>query len=468
MLPNENPGFPNAAPQAPDPWGAPPPENRDDGDPSLPAGLLIGLAMMAAALVVGGGLFLWQRDEARNPDTVAAAEASADEDATEADEASGGSSERTASDDEDDSDDEADSSDEAKLDFEPVVCPPSTEELFCELAAFVERARGRPFKDFPVIELAEDEEFAALLLVDFDEDTEELERYGEILRTLGLIEPDDDIVALFRDLLAIGVVGFYDTETGGLVVRGGEFNLYAQSVLVHELVHAHDDQWIGLDRPELDDVPDERDAGFLAVQEGNAERVTEDWSATLTQAERQQMDAESFALIGPEDLQVLLAIPPFLVEDLSWPYVEGVTLMKDVVAEGGEDAADAAFENPPRSTEQILHPEQYEPGEAVVITPTPDFDGTLLEEGVIGEVWFRSWLGITEGNGWGSDRFVHYESTGGELCTRIDVVGDTDQDTSELRSALESWASQGDGRTVEVLDDSVIEDLPTVRATGCV
>ncbi len=110
----------------------------------------------------------------------------------------------------------------------------------------------------------------------------------------------------------------------------------------------------------------------------------------------------------------------------------------------------------------------HERNQTSPITPTPDFDGTLLEEGVIGEVWFRSWLGITEGNGWGSDRFVHYESTGGELCTRIDVVGDTDQDTSELRSALESWASQGDGRTVEVLDDSVIEDLPTVRATGCV
>ncbi len=411
--------------------------------------MLIGLAVVAAFLVVGGGLFLiaGQDDETTSPRITIVPDDSTDTDSTD-----------------EPADDDGDTAEEDADDAEHVACPGGTEPLFCELVAFVETARGRPFQTFPSIELEETGAFRDRLLDGFEEDTQDLENYGDLLRALGLIPIDADIVAVYRSLLEVGVVGFYDTETGELVVRGGEFDLYAQSVLVHELVHAHDDQWVDLDRPELDDAEGEEAAGFLAVTEGNAERITAAWTATLTADEQALMDQQSFALFTPEDIAVLTQIPPFLAEDLTWPYTEGLELVEAIAAEGGEAAVDEAFADPPATSEQILHPEQYLADEPVDLLPVPDHPGELVVDGVIGEIWFLFWLGVEPAEGWGSDRFVTYRDDG-LLCTRVDVVADTAADLGELEDALVQWALGDDGRTVE---DLAVDGAEGLRAEGCV
>ena len=49
------------------------------------------------------------------------------------------------------------------------VCPSGVPAEVCDAAAFVENFRGRPFKDFPTVELVDDEAFAERLLRDFEE-----------------------------------------------------------------------------------------------------------------------------------------------------------------------------------------------------------------------------------------------------------------------------------------------------------
>ncbi len=454
------------SPLGSDPF-APPPASGSAPSPSeresLPTGVLIGLAVFAAFLVVGGGLFLVASQEDDGETSSPRITIVADDDTDEDDAPTGDADDESAEDREGEG--EARPSIEVT---EHIACPEGTEPLFCELVAFVEAERGRPFQTFPSIELEETDAFRERLLDGFEDDTVDLENYGNLLRSLGLIPLDADIVSVYRDLLEVGVVGFYDTETAELVVRGGEFDLYAQSVLVHELVHAHDDQWLDLDRPELDDAEGEAEgeeaAGFLAVIEGNAERITAAWTATLSAEDQALMDQQSLALFTPEDFAVIARIPTFLAQDLSWPYTEGLELVEAIAAEGGEDAVDDAFADPPETSEQILHPEQYLADEPVDLLAVPDHPGEFVIDGVVGEIWFLFWLGEAEAEGWGSDRFVTYRD-GGEVCTRVDVVADSDADLAELESGLDRWVTGGAGRSV---DDRTFDGAAGLRIEGCV
>src|SRR5207248_1845820 len=47
-----------------------------------------------------------------------------------------------------------------------------------------------------------------------------------------------------------------------------------------------------------------------------------------------------------------------------FPYQEGAAFVTQLYQNGGWNTVDAAFKNPPRSTEQVLHPAHYFSGDA--------------------------------------------------------------------------------------------------------
>lgn len=340
-----------------------------------------------------------------------------------------------------------------------IECPHDLPQDLCELVSFVETDRGRPFKEFPGIDLQENDVFDTGLLALFDAESDELAVSGHVYRSLGIIAPDDDIVALIRSTLELGVVGYFDTDTGDLVVRGSEFDLYSKLVLVHELTHAHDDQWIGLDRPEYDDVDDESDFGLLAITEGNASRVEQHWRDSLSAGDQAKLNQLELSVLSPEDLEIYFQLPTFLLQVQISPYVDGLTLVNQIDAEGGEAAVDAAFENPPRTSEQVLHPEQYLSQDDVFLPPLPEADGDVIDDGVWGELGFRYWFSPRAGDGWGGDRYVTWLE-GERACTRIEVYGDTEEDLVELFEEAEAWADQAPSRVAQITSD-------LVRITGC-
>jgi hypothetical protein len=349
-------------------------------------------------------------------------------------------------------DDPADRTDAPPSTAEP---EPATEaELeatVAEISDFVAAERGLDFVTPVDVELEGEGAFQDRLLADFDEDAEQLRETEVFLEGLGLVEPGIDLVESMRSLLGMGVVGFYDPETDELVVRGTALTPYVRTTIAHELVHALDDQHLDLDRPEYDEADDEIGFGFSAVVEGNARRVENAYRDSLSEQEQADATAEEMALGGDADMG---DIPIVLIDLISAPYALGETLVTDLAERGGEEAVNAAFAEPPRTSEQVIDPDRYAAREPAAEVPHPQVAGEVVEEGVLGQLLVLLVLADggdedvagTAGMGWGGDWGVAWRD-GERSCVTATLVGDDMSETTELQVAFETWAERN-GATV--------------------
>lgn len=351
---------------------------------------------------------------------------------------------------------------------QPIACPSGVDPAICDAAAFVQQARQRQFEEFPPVEVLADAEFDQALLTDFETYRAELDDEGVMLTALGLLDPGTSLADAYRDALEIGVVGFYDPETGRLVVRAsadgtlGDLNLYMRQTLVHELTHALDDQWFELDREDFADG--DAEYGFIAVVEGNARRVDQRWQDSLDTAFQQQLEAESMSALSPDDLLRYFTLPPILQQLQLSPYTDGLTYMERLTASGGEAAADAALTTPPGTSEEILHPGLSRAADPEITVPRPPAGGTPVDEGRLGELLVDQWLGSTAGDGWGGDRYVTWRD-GGRSCIVVDMAADTPNDLAQMQTAADSWAARAPAdRSVTA---ATVDGRSLVRATGC-
>lgn len=342
-----------------------------------------------------------------------------------------------------------------------LVPPPTKAELDAvvdELSAFVERERGLAFKTEVTVELLDDAAFTGRLLEQFEEDKEGLEKTGRLLQALGLIPGNADVVEAMRKLLGAGVLGYYDPETKALVVRGIDLGPYVKQTIVHELVHALDDQWFDLDRPEYDERKDEISFGFRSLAEGDARRIERIYESRMTSADKARRDREEMEFAGQVDIT---GIPLILIELIQAPYDLGRPLVDRIVRSGGDEQLAAAFGAPPDSSEQVMHPDKFLVREAPVEVPHPVADGAMIDEGVFGELLTRETLGDEvdrasaerAASGWAGDWYVSWDDGRGGTCVRVNFRADTPTDFDELRAAFERWITSRPIATVEVAGD---------------
>ncbi len=409
--PFEQPTQPNYPP----PGLIGPEENSNK--PWVPDGVLIGLAIASAVLLVAGAAvgFTWYRG--RESDAASVAEST-----RVTGDFSGGTEPPT-------------SEPEGSVDFELLACPEGTNEVICDAAEYVQLTREKPFKTFPEVELMESEAFSATLLEDYDEAREELEEAELAFKGLGLIDQDADLYEEFREVLSLGVVGFYDPEDGRLVLRGEDLNVYVQSVLVHELVHALDDQWFDLSR-EFED--DEASYGYTAIIEGNATRVDEAWTEELSSDEYGEFLAAQGALFSPEDATKFLALPQAIIELQSSPYVDGSKFLTE--ATSSEADIDALLENPPATSERILHPDTSDADDPQV-TVEPLDRPDVVDDGKLGEIVVRYMFGAEAATGWEGDSYVVW-SDAGRACVAAQVLVESEQDLTQLSAAVDGWVAE--------------------------
>lgn len=303
---------------------------------------------------------------------------------------------------------------------------------------------------------------------DFQEDysVEEAADDSIELAVLGLVEPGFDFYNFYLDLLSGTVLGSYDPEEEEMyIVQDEGFEGNERLTYAHEFMHVLQDQTYGIDEnlgynDEDCEADSERCAGVQALIEGEATLLELNW-LSLYATDEDIRDIQEFyqnykSPITEDD-------PPFILEDQAFPYQSGMQFVQRLYDQGGWAAVDAAYQNPPVSTEQILHPERY-PNDQPIPVDLPDIAAYLgegwrsLSEDVIGE-WYTylilAW-GIepaarldestarAAAEGWGGDAYlILYHD---ELQETVLVSNYLWENSSEASQFAEAFLRYADAR----------------------
>jgi hypothetical protein len=224
-----------------------------------------------------------------------------------------------------------------------------------------------------------------------------------LLRYLGLVPPDTDVVRLYHDLLEEQLAGFYDIDRRELVLADWVPRTSQTVVLEHELVHALQDQHFSLRvRKRLGFESTDAEAAWHALIEGDATAVMAAMDLAPSGASLTALaDSGTTATLGAPAARAAAggavsarfrAAPRAVRETLSFPYSAGFRFVAALHRRGGWRAVDDAFVHPPQSTEQVLHPERRDNArDAPVGVEIPDLRGILganarpLASGTLGE-----------------------------------------------------------------------------------
>ncbi|MDH3260355.1 MAG: hypothetical protein OEM81_04345 [Acidimicrobiia bacterium] len=322
-----------------------------------------------------------------------------------------------------------------------------------ELIGTTAELRELAFLEPPTVTIVTDQELAIRVREQIEEelDPTELARDTAVQVLLGLIAPELDLLDLYTDLYSEQVAGYYDGELEEMVVPAGvELSALQKVTLVHELTHALTDQHFGFDeRIEELDAEDRFDelSALQAVIEGDASFTELLYVTELSMEEKIQIVTDSL----DQDTTVFGQTPRFIQELLLFPYLEGADFVEALwSSETGFDLVNAAYTDPPTTTEQIYHPEAYRAGEVgngVVLPDTPLAGYEVGEEAVWGEVSFRVMLeqglgastAIQAASGWGGDRY-RVMWNGEEVVYVLVYLGDTSSDALEMYDALVAYA----------------------------
>jgi hypothetical protein len=289
----------------------------------------------------------------------------------------------------------------------------------------------------------------------FDEEypPEERERDNRVLRALGLLGPDEDVAELQLELLGQQVLGFYDdTERRMVVVTDAGLDAQAKLSYAHEYTHALQDSTFGLDGLETDaEGQDDRSLARAALIEGDATVTMLSWAFA-------HLSPEELLEIGSAPIPDTSDIPGWMVNQLQFPYLAGQTWVGALAGNPLEPdyaEVDAAFADPPDSTEQILDPtlEAWVEREAPLDVAVPEFASQLgpgweaIEETPIGEASIGitlEYLGLDRAtaadaaDGWGGDRAVIASGPDDAFAVAWRLRWDTTEDADAFAAAYET------------------------------
>ena len=356
----------------------------------------------------------------------------------------------------------------------PTATPPpaaALDEIVSRVTLALPGLRGLDFhRDVPP-QLITSEELADYLEREItQEDREDLFKVQQLLLVLGLIDLDTDLLQLYLDLLAEGVLGFFnlDGEELFIVSDAPQLGIVEELTVAHEYTHALQQQHFNIAR--LSDEAEhhrDRSSAVTALIEGDA-RFTELTYAfdrfTSAQLSRAFRDASSSS-------DVFDSAPAIIQRDLIFPYVEGSDFVRAVFNAGSWDGVDAAYSDPPVSTEQVLHPELYLEGHQPVDVAAPahwallNLGWQLVDENTVGEFFLRIFLdeemspftASRAAAGWSGDRYLLFTDAGGRLALAFFSEWDTAADALEFDDAVRQYTglALGPETAVQVARDAL-------------
>lgn len=258
-----------------------------------------------------------------------------------------------------------------------------------------------------------------------------LDDWGTLLRALQLVDVANanagkELVPKLLALYESQVLAFYDAQSHTFysinqlpklpeqAAKLADPKTLEEMVTVHELTHALQDQHFKLGDKEKALMRD-TDANFAyhAVLEGEAVLVMVAHllgKSGLDFDEVVKDDAMLGMITSAAQAEQMIdpTTPKYFAEMLKFPYLEGLKFVVAAYRRGGWKELDRIHANPPRTTREVLHPDEYF---ARTFKPRP-FDTTTPAGAIsaehMGEFHWRFLLGPDAARGWVNDRVVVY------------------------------------------------------------
>ena len=327
-----------------------------------------------------------------------------------------------------------------------------------EYVRFVEQERGLTFDNPVYVDFLDPDEFDSLVTNDEAETTEEDRAYYEevaaSLRALGLHEGPLDVEEETDQLYESGVLAYYSSDDKRIRVKGTELTPDVAVTLVHELVHALQDQHFDLSKLDTLDTSTAQ-AAFRTVVEGDAVWVEDQYVLSLPASEQEAIELAETS--GAEEAQAEIEdLNEVLVTSFSAPYILGPPYLQLLHAEGGYDAVDRRIRDEPADEAAIFDPQDHLSG-----TERPTIEPPALPEGAdamtedeqlvatdsLGALTFFMMLAarldaheaMAATDLLAGDLMLTYTQDD-RTCVALDVVAASGSDADDLEDALDRWA----------------------------
>ena len=192
----------------------------------------------------------------------------------------------------------------------------------------------------------------------------QMRRETLFLRLFGLVPAGFDYEETVLDLLSEQAWALYDFKRRNLYLADWAPQDALEYALVHELVHAVDDQNFNLLKYMRATSESESQVARLAAVEGQASWVMTEWamrqSGKSLEGNRILAIATAAATrFEAQQFPVYDSTPTYFREVLIFPYTDGLLFQHTMVERFGQDGFKRVFQTPPATTQQILQPELY-------------------------------------------------------------------------------------------------------------
>jgi hypothetical protein len=371
------------------------------------------------------------------------------------------------------------------------------ERVTDEIRAQLEELRGMKFTRPVAAKITDKQGFLgyARKRQEATETPERRLRDETVAKMLGLIPFGLDLAKTLESFLEGQVGGFYDPGSNTFYLMENFTGDLARIILAHELTHALDDQCFDLEKLiEGAGGDTDREFAIQAMVEGSGTNAMNAWTMkNLAKLDKQ-------ALMASSDLgtQGLDTAPTLIWKPLLAAYLRGEGFLvhsesMNLLAKAAKnDEIRSCFGEPPRSSEQILHPKKYwdkerrdDPVRVAIDSAGLPQGWEVLGQDTLGELYLGlftqpfderggldvaknplSIMGVKYTNkaaeGWGGDRLVLL-GKGEARVLYLATVWDTPEDAVEFRDALAKLVQRDEEPVEKLVSGPELERLNWIQ-----
>jgi|GEM_PF-4992729 len=350
---------------------------------------------------------------------------------------------------------------------------------YSEIISMVEDIRGLSADELIPVYPMTRAELAVYLENDMAENypPDEIAIDEKCLKALGLLNADASLSEILLGSSTDSYAGFYVPSENKLyiITEDNEVSWYEKYIFAHEYEHFLQDQNWGIDTTQdtFDEDNSDQYLAYTALVEGDSMLTETQFLVRLALYHNDDFVAlqEEIANLDYSDSGYGYTMPDYWYDSMYFPYSTGMDFVGALKKNGGWEAVNNAFDAPPVSTEQIIHPEKYFGNDAPVELVKEDRSSSigvgwaLIDQDVLGELYttYVLWTGNSTADaedaaaGWDGDRVQFYEDESGDMVVLWESYWDTETDQDEFVDAVNNFLDDiGYYGTTNVADDGKV------------